>query len=94
MTMKFFTYILTIYLITLAVVPCCALDDCPEDNAKKECGTCSPFFNCEKCASATINMEAGTMNMIIVAVSPVYSDFICPRISTIHYDFWQPPRLS
>jgi len=54
--MKFAGYILALYLILLAAIPCCSFDDCPDDkteqtanheNGDQDCGSCSPFFNCE-----------------------------------------------
>ena len=34
--MKLIGYILAVYLLLLAVVPCCAFDECPDDKATTE----------------------------------------------------------
>jgi len=103
--MKLFGYIFTFYLVLLAVIPCCAFDNCPEDKPvttqttdhqnedDDDCGTCSPFFNCEGCASVTINVESISSMPNAVVPSKVYTDFIPSAVDDIHYDFWQPPRL-
>ncbi|HWR32421.1 MAG TPA: DUF6660 family protein, partial [Chitinophagaceae bacterium] len=61
--MKTYGYILAFYIILLAVAPCCVFDNCPDDKTEQaknhdqgddDCGGCSPFFNCEGCATATI----------------------------------------
>ena len=103
--MKVFGYILSLYLILLSVVPCCSFDDCANDNPATEqtaqhekgdedCGTCSPFFNCEGCAPATINVPTTSFTIVAPEVKRVYTGFIPSFIPDVHYDFWQPPRLG
>ena len=103
--MKWPSYILSVYMLLLAVFPCCAFDDCPDDKIKTEqatnhengdedCGTCSPFFNCEGCASVTTIVEPIYFNIISLPVKQVYTDFLSPSIPDVHYDFWQPPKLA
>ena len=102
--MKGFSYILSIYMLLLAVFPCCAFDDCPEDKIQTEqpanhesndedCGTCSPFFNCEGCVSVSATVEAVYFNMVSLPVKQEYAGFLSPFIPDVHYDFWQPPKL-
>ena len=103
--MKWVSYILSVYMLVLAVFPCCAFDDCPDDKIKTEqatnhengdedCGTCSPFFNCEGCASGTTIVEPIYFNIISLPVKQVYTGFLSPSISDVHYEFWQPPKLA
>lgn len=103
--MNFFGYILAIYLIALSIVPCCSFDDCPDDKTVTEqtarhesddedCGSCSPFFNCEGCAPATISTPAVSFTIVAPEVKRVYTGFIPSFIPDVHYDFWQPPRLG
>ncbi len=103
-TLKLFGYILSFYLVILSVIPCCAFDDCPDDktgtaqtgnheNGDDDCGTCSPFFNCEGCASVTISVDATYCTVVQIPVKKEYTDFISPLIPDVHYDFWQPPKL-
>jgi hypothetical protein len=103
--MKAFGYIVSIYILLLAVLPCCAFDDCPEDkmqteqladheNGDEDCGTCSPFFNCEGCASVTTTEDPLHFNIIVLPAKQVYAGFLSPAIPAVQYDFWQPPRLA
>jgi hypothetical protein len=103
--MKFTGYILSLYLILLSVVPCCSFDSCPDDKESTEqmahhekgdedCGTCSPFFNCEGCAPATIQINIASYTIVSPEVKRVYTGFIPSVIPDVHYDFWQPPRLG
>jgi len=104
--MKLLKYIFAFYLVLLSVIPCCAFDRCPEDtaitqqagnhdsNEEDERGNCSPFFNCEGCASVTIDVQAISFTVFNPEVKRVYTDFISPLIPDAHYDFWRPPQLS
>jgi hypothetical protein len=105
--MNLLKYILTFYLLLLSVVPCCAFDSCPDDKAEAaretgrhksgdedNCGNCSPFFNCESCASVTINSDIIYHTAPVPEEKRVYTDFIPPLIPDVHYDFWQPPKLG
>jgi len=100
--MKFAGYILAFYLILLSAVPCCAVDNCPEDNMEKssaqgeerDCGSCSPFFSCEGCAAATIAFEPAALEIAAIKVSPVYAAYLQTALPHVVYDFWQPPRLG
>src|SRR4030095_2349870 len=103
--MKLFGRILSVYMIILAVVPCCLLDNCPDDKTlteqtgghqpgDKDCGSCSPFFNCGQCATATVTMETMSINYALSEVKPVYTEFTSPSIPDLQYEFWQPPKLG
>jgi hypothetical protein len=102
---KFAAYILSLYILVLSVVPCCAFDDCPQDKAGTEqttghktgdddCKVCSPFFNCEGCATAVVNFETTSFETINSVSPKVYTGFIASYIPIVHYDFWQPPKLE
>jgi hypothetical protein len=97
------TFILAIYIGFLAMFPCCLVDQCPDDRAQSQqaaghrsgdadCGTCSPFFNCGACASATVNVEAVYPAIIASAAESVYTSLPTVALRDVSYDFWQPPR--
>jgi hypothetical protein len=104
--MKVLKYILAFYLVVLSAVPCCAFDNCPDDKIVAEqsgkhesgdednCGSCSPFFNCESCASITITINAVCFTALVTEIKQVYPDFISQLTPDAHYDFWQPPRIG
>ena len=102
--MKLLNHILAFYLVLLAVVPCCAFDNCPDEKQAIEktgqhqkgdadnCGNCSPFFNCTGCSSIVIHIHTISITVFTINIQRVYADFIPSFISGVHYDFWQPPR--
>lgn len=101
--MKIAAYILAFYLILLAAVPCCAVEYCPEDaaelaadqeNNEEDCGNCSPFFNCEGCATTSISVEPINFGINSFDIILVYNDYILTTLPGIEFDFWQPPRMT
>jgi hypothetical protein len=103
--MKIFAYIFSVYLALLTVIPCCVFDDCPDDKAETEqsanhengdedCGTCSPFFSCEGCASASVNTSILSFTLAPFTVTKTYTEFLLPFMPDVHYDFWQPPKIG
>lgn len=101
--MRIAGYILTFYLALLSIIPCCAFDSCPEDkqteqaanheNGDEDCGSCSPFFNCEGCASVSINIDNLAFTLAPCLSQRIYTEFLQPFIPEVHYEFWQPPKL-
>lgn len=101
--MKFSGFILAFYLILLAAVPCCAIDNCPDDKTEKsashengddDCGTCSPFFSCEGCATASIAYEPAQFDFTAIFSAAVYTQYLQISLPEAELDFWQPPKLS
>ena len=107
--MKICGYILAFYLILLSAVPCCAFDVCPEDKmdlsaeaeqsanhetGDEDCGSCSPFFSCGGCATATVDFQQANLDLASLQDSPVYTFYLQTSLPWVDYDFWQPPRLS
>jgi hypothetical protein len=104
-SMQFAGYILSFYMLLLAVVPCCRFDECPEEKiaietgtnheeGDEDCGSCSPFFNCEGCASVSVTPEPILFMLWRPVVQQVFTGFICPVVTEIQYEFWQPPKLQ
>lgn len=101
--MKIVGYILSLYLILLSTVPCCAFDDCPDDKTEQTtahekgddgCGNCSPFFSCEGCSTATINFHTSEIEIIPLQLSTVHTFHREPHLPRVDYDFWQPPKIG
>ena len=101
--MKFAGYILAFYLILLAAIPCCTFDDCPDDktgqtanheSGDEDCGACSPFFNCEGCATASDHTIIASFTLTPLSTPKSYTEFNQPFVADVHYDFWQPPKIS
>ncbi|HRO69764.1 MAG TPA: hypothetical protein PK951_05265 [Chitinophagaceae bacterium] len=103
--MKRLSYILLCYLLLLSVFPCCTIDECPNDkaiaeqaanheNGDEDCGTCSPFFNCEGCASVPVTVEQVSIRIDALPVQQVYTGFLSPSIPEVSYGFWHPPKIG
>jgi hypothetical protein len=101
--MKLFGYILAFYIIGLAAVPCCLIDDCPDDKTEQaekheagdeDCGTCSPFFSCEGCAAASVAYHPVSFEFISPDISPAYTVYQQISLPDTDLDFWQPPKLG
>ncbi|MFN8289337.1 MAG: DUF6660 family protein [Chitinophagaceae bacterium] len=96
-------FVLAFYLLFLAAIPCCALDNCPGEALTKssghkggdgDCGNCSPFFNCEGCATATVVYEPFNFQLTPVRQSPVYVSYLESSLQQVKIDFWQPPKIG
>ena len=101
--MKVVAFILSAYLLFLFAVPCCSFDNCPEEKVAQtedhekgdaNCGNCSPFFTCAGCSGATITFTSTHIETIPLDRTHQYTGFILSSIPDVHYDFWQPPKLS
>jgi hypothetical protein len=99
---KFISAILSLYILALTIVPCCLFDNCPEDKTEQfanheqgddDFGVCSPFFNCEGCAVATVNAQSIRFELNPVLSTPVYAGYRLPSLPEADFDFWQPPQL-
>jgi hypothetical protein len=101
--MKICGYILAFSLILLAAVPCCVVDDCPNDkmeqteqheNGDEDCGSCSPFFSCEGCSMATVAYQPIQFEFISFHILPIYPSYQQTALPEVEIAFWQPPKLS
>jgi hypothetical protein len=96
-------FILAFYVLLLAAIPCCAIDNCPEDKTEQstnheqgdeDCGTCSPFFSCESCAAASTTIQSVQFELSPAVISSVYAGYKLTSLPEAHFDFWQPPKLA
>jgi hypothetical protein len=104
--MKVLSFILSAYLLFLNAVPCCAIDNCSdqfvsagqvanhEEDNKNDCGNCSPFFTCTACAGFTLSVETTCIKTSPSFSSSHHARYILSPVTDVHFDFWQPPRLS
>ena len=101
--MRIAGFILAFYVLLLAAIPCCVVDNCPEDKIEQsanheqgdeDCGTCSPFFSCEGCAASSTTIQPVQFELSPAVTSSVYAEYKPSSLSETHFDFWQPPRLA
>jgi hypothetical protein len=101
--MKVIAFILSAYLLFLFTIPCCSFDNCPDEKMAQEeehkkgdgdCGSCSPFFTCTGCSGFTVLDQHNHIEIVSIVSGPQYAGYILSSIPDVHYDFWQPPKLS
>ncbi|NEW79562.1 MAG: hypothetical protein GZ086_09090 [Gelidibacter sp.] len=105
--MKTLCFVLSLYVFSLSVVPCCSDDNCNDDeitenadNHSQEpieegnCNACSPFLNCGTCIGfvfTNLQLDISEISAIEDHFVPVYK----PQFSDNFFDkIWQPPKIS
>ena len=96
-------YILSLYVLFCAVVPCTIIDNCEDDQKteqtskqeeKKDCNNCSPFSICSASHGFTLATIGTTVEPIVFNSSPAYSDYYFSAKSEYHPSLFQPPRAG
>jgi len=106
-TMRLLTYILSLYILVLMVIPCL---DAPEFSGcgnvhltQKTINTtqelpdvdfCSPFCVCSCCVSSISNQEVLHIDFTCNSFSPVQYPKYTSAFSSFNFaSIWQPPKL-
>jgi hypothetical protein len=106
--MKTFCLLLSLYVFSLSVIPCCSDDNCndeiisekvnnhsQEDHKEEgDCNACSPFLDCGTC----IGFVFTNLQIDIDEIPSDEGKFIADYKSQFSDDFfgkiWQPPKVS
>jgi hypothetical protein len=98
---KLLTLLLSLFVLTLSSVPCCALENSEADhpiheNSQNEddCGqACSPFYTCGTCVGFTPHYpdELFADYLRPIQHHSIYPPFELPQTAG---SIWQPPQLS
>jgi len=105
--LKILALILSIYVLVLTGMPCCAYA-CKQEGAKKEqsqpkehkqekdCDncTCSPFFSCQNCGGFVVQPAINIPKILIHTKDPVYNIYKQNSYQEYITHFWQPPRTT
>lgn len=100
---KWLGYILSVYILFCAVVPCTVFDTCEEDisaaqttteNREDDCTNCSPFSICAACQSVAHTVEQMRFELPVFYHSSFYMDFYLSSKSEYHTTHFQPPRIA
>jgi hypothetical protein len=100
---KWIGYILLLYILFCAIVPCTVFDDCEEElfteqttneNAGEDCSNCSPFSICTSCHNAAPAVQLLTIQLPLFYSSHSYSEFYCSSKSEYHNRHFEPPRTA
>jgi hypothetical protein len=97
---KLLTLLLSLFVLTLSSVPCCALENSEADHPIHEnsrnddgCGqACSPFYTCGTCVGFTPNLHWGELfadYLRDIQHNSIYPSFELPQTSA---SIWQPPQ--
>jgi len=103
---KLLAILLSVYVLLLAVRPCCT-DDCiarspvkkelagKTSPVEKECQGCSPFFSCGSCAGFIVAKRViCTVKLIPAQQVEHNSVYQHPHLKQIALSIWQPPQLG
>ncbi len=107
--MKTLCLLLSLYVFSLSVVPCCSDDNCndeiiteknvnnhSQENPSEEgdCNACSPFLTCGTC----IGFVFTNLQIDIYEIPILENQFVAiykPQFSDNFFEkIWQPPKIS
>lgn len=104
MKMKFFVYILSLYILVLIAIPCI---DKPvvntiqkielshnDNNHQSNSDRCSPFCTCDCCIIPVIQQDSSIQFDCFDYIYREYTDYSVSYISSLFVTIWQPPKLS
>ena len=103
--MKHLTYILSLYILVLTVIPCIDVHQVGTLQKIEQAGTasnnhsaekdhCSPFCTCQCCASPIV-FNAFAVDFKRFEYSQKYhSEYASDSISSPSASIWQPPKIS
>jgi len=100
---KLFTFIFSFYILLLATIPCCVVDNCnnkiEHGKAGKQqdndgCKNCSPFTFCSNYVGFTLSANTFQVNAPFQLTQQVYSNYFQSYLPQFISSFWQPPRLA
>ena len=106
--MKIFCFILSVYVLVLSTVPCCADDNCIDETKTEQsnqhshedhqdgCGTCSPFLTCGTCVGFTLTKFTLTFEPSKVYLKTALLVPFHKNHFTSNFlsKIWQPPKIS
>jgi len=103
--MKFFAYILSLYVVILTIMPCIdvhqdtisqniELTNNTSDTHQNDTDHCSPFCSCTCCASPVVFQNYTLQIACYPIVKEHFSEYNSSFNSTVHYSIWQPPKIS
>lgn len=104
--MKSFVYILAVTLLAVSAFPCCAFDECEEDDAGRGVtvapfnggcsGTpaCSPMFLCKSCVNAGFSIQRFDLPSPLSLQTRAIHSVIAHVPPRFQQSIWRPPKVS
>lgn len=90
--MKVITLIISIYVLLMAVIPCCNFDNCEGDRHDAPQGICSPFFNCHNCSVPVVLEKAVQIEPVTNIIYTHYTEYRAISLPGYTAKCWNPPR--
>jgi hypothetical protein len=100
---KWLGYILGLYVLFSAVIPCAIVDNCDEGEKTEQrsgheendnCDNCPPFCNCSSGHGFTFNTLAVTIAPADLYTGAKYNFYNISSKSDYYSSFFQPPRFG
>ncbi|MBA4410873.1 MAG: hypothetical protein C0397_15795 [Odoribacter sp.] len=105
--MKIICFILSLYVLSLSLAPCCSDDDncCDEiktehtdnhsqDHNDSDCNTCSPFFTCGTCSGFVFTRSGFNFREVPFSKSKFVAVYKSQFANDFFVKIWQPPKIS
>ncbi len=102
--MKFFTVILSLYILALTAVPCIDVHGIDTSNKSEEfqktstdrssgIDHCSPFCTCDCCVSPVLYQDFNLHFNSFSLDQNHFTQYFTDYVSSIFTSIWQPPKL-
>ena len=102
--MKYFAFILSVYVLVLTAIPCVdvpkddnlhkiELSNTTSDHHEHDTDLCSPFCTCDCCDSPIINNSTIHFTCTPIA-QKILTEYNNSFVSSLFATIWQPPKLS
>lgn len=90
--MKIITLIISVYVLLMAVIPCCSFDNCEGDRHDAPQGICSPFFSCHNCSLPVVLEKTIQIEPVTNIIHTPYTEYRVISLPGYTAKCWNPPR--
>ncbi|UPK72598.1 hypothetical protein [Chitinophaga filiformis] len=91
--MKIITLIISVYVLLMAVIPCCSFDNCEGDRHDAPQGICSPFFSCHNCSLPVVLEKTIQIEPVTNIIHTPYTEYRVISLPGYTAKCWNPPRV-
>jgi len=92
-SMKIITLIISVYVLLMAVIPCCSFDNCEGDRHDAPQGICSPFFSCHNCSLPVVLEKTIQIEPVTNIIHTPYTEYRVISLPGYTAKCWNPPRV-
>jgi hypothetical protein len=102
-------FILSVFVLFLATIPCCLADDCTDEavsteqtagsndkqsGADTDCDLCSPFYSCHTCPGFAFTNTSPKMPLVLLVGIKSYISYSQNSLFSFTASIWQPPKIA